>query len=794
MTKRRLNFMRNILLSLVLMTSLMFSAGLEAKAADTDVDLVGDSSVASTGIVRYGISSNQTGYLCYLLTADGNAVSGTSAYAFRSPGFSTISAGGDPVFRATSRKGGYVAINWSGTAPWGCSPFTSDRATNAEAIRDWMKALYSEDISNAAQFVGYYWGTTCSEKFISGDYILVIETIMHFRYSFDYTYKDLSLSEWEIAISSRFPGMPSEAATGMARGIKAIADRGTLYRAPFNRPIIGTVRDCLAYKDEVYASVCASNPFIDIRNSNLFSRYLNNVACYAERIGSGSAGERAGFVPCTKAPGTRLSDSEVRNYGVAMLVISALEGDLAGGSPIITDDPPTSGYDGTLYTLTSAGGSSSRGGGSSGGLFSGGGEGAETYLGSGYSSDRCVVGDLYAENCASGDEPYALADRMKSGMSYDGSVPAVVFSGTSYDVNVDNSMGIIPSMLTVDPSTFPFVEISSSPESSYTSYLSAIKASLSPSVSLCYNGRTEGTYSGGSLESSPVIGGNPVTQRVEITMKCRLSQGNSSSSADTALTWEPSGDYAILCATFGKAFYNNSSCTADSGKAILENTDLMRAFRVSSEEYISGIRNDGTLQEYWEMKFENYCETKGNAAGNTAVATWKLSHPEPLRVDFDTEDEYTEAHDTWNSERQSVFNSAHESEYNRVYTSEAGTFTCTYTTRNNGQMWVFNFYYCTPIMQRLYSIHDKIPINDGPSRGSELWDEAWRVTFNLNIANTALLSEDVLSRMIVYMPLAGRSSTTVGSVTAGDVESYVSSAHIPNIDFLIPDATSMDMR
>ena len=101
------NYARYIMLSLVLMLCLTFIPNLNAHAEGTAVDLIGDSSPASSGTVRYGVTSRQTGYLCYLLTADGNAVAGTRAYAFSCPSFHTITAGGTPWFNATSRKGGY---------------------------------------------------------------------------------------------------------------------------------------------------------------------------------------------------------------------------------------------------------------------------------------------------------------------------------------------------------------------------------------------------------------------------------------------------------------------------------------------------------------------------------------------------------------------------------------------------------------------------------------------------------------------------------------------------------------
>ena len=119
---------------LVLMLCLTLTPNLDAHAS-TGVDLLGDSSIADVSGVMYGVSYTQTGYLCYLLTSDGREVSGTSAYAFKCPGFNTITFGGTPYFEATSRKGEYVARSWKGTAPWNCSPFNGDQSTNSEQIR-----------------------------------------------------------------------------------------------------------------------------------------------------------------------------------------------------------------------------------------------------------------------------------------------------------------------------------------------------------------------------------------------------------------------------------------------------------------------------------------------------------------------------------------------------------------------------------------------------------------------------------------------------------------------------------
>lgn len=406
MRKKATNFMRFVSGFLVLMLCLTLLPTIQAKASDTSVDLIGDSRPTSSKLVKYGISCKKTGYLCYLLTADGKAVAGTSAYAFKSPGFETDTSGGTPVFRATARKGGYSVNHWatSSYASWSCMPFDGSGVSNAETIRSWMKTTSSSGVSNGQQFVKDWWGTLACEKWASGEYILVIETILHFRYSFDYTFsKDYSVSDWTNLVYAKFGhGMPESVAESAGREYYRVAQKGESYRAPFCNSIIGTVRDCLDYYSVAKSVASTSNPYINVKDSNLFSRYLNNIACYAERIGSGGAGEKAGFAPWMGTAGTVLSTAQVKNYGVAMLVISALDDDLASTDvPLTPDTPDPSGYDGTVYTLSATGGSTS----DSDRV------GATTYFGTG--GYGCLSGSFYAENCASGTDAYKSITKEK---------------------------------------------------------------------------------------------------------------------------------------------------------------------------------------------------------------------------------------------------------------------------------------------------------------------------------------------------------------------------------------------
>ena len=83
---------------------------IKANASPTpSVDLVVSNSSVDVNTVHNGISYTKTGYLCYLLTEDGNAVKGTSAKAFKSPGFSYWTDV-PCTFKANTRRGGYLSF------------------------------------------------------------------------------------------------------------------------------------------------------------------------------------------------------------------------------------------------------------------------------------------------------------------------------------------------------------------------------------------------------------------------------------------------------------------------------------------------------------------------------------------------------------------------------------------------------------------------------------------------------------------------------------------------------------
>lgn len=842
MKKKRLNFSRFISVFLVLVFTLSILPEFSVKAEDAVIDLVGDSSLASTSTFKNGISASRTGYLCYLLTSDGKAVPGTYAKLYKCPGYAGLGGG---IIRCTSRKGGYSASSWNGVAPWNCSPFNADQTTNAEVIRAWIKAVDpSTGMSNGNKFVSDTWGNACAQKFVDGEYILVMETVLNFQYTLKFTYKkSVTLPQWKMYYWTKLrkgnSSAPLAAADGPAKYYYDKAQSGTEYKALFGVPFVGTVRDCLGYFSEAKADAESTHPFIKVANVNYYTKYLNKIACFAERIGVGSAGQRAGFLPYTGSVDVFLSDAEVNTYGVGMLVISALDDDLASTDvPLTPDTPDPSGYDGTVYTLSATGGSTS----DSDRV------GATTYFAS---VPGCLSGSFYAENCASGTDAYNLAESMSSGMSYEGDVPQVVFSGTSYDLSVESTLGIVAGMLTVDPSTFPYVDIhSSSTKEDYGSYLSSIKSGLYPTINRVYNNGLKGTstYDSRTMDCGDILGGTECSKTYSGNITVILTHENSN--PDTAIGWEVDNPGRVgdsrgvinmtvsypseLRMDFGKVLYNANSLSTElyaSSLLTLRHTELWSAYKKSIIEYVSHLQKDGTLQKIWTEEVNKALKNYENDAMNKAYLAYKKTNPEPVaptvvykEVGMSDEEwlaseryltykkayeAWQTAHDEWQSAVNAVKKAAKEKANREYMETKYDKFTYFFgsgrgysgsTVRVAQQDWKFKFYWCTPIMQKTYAVDDKIPINDGPSRSSRspLFSQAYKVSFKYTMENRSDLSDSVLKRMITYLPLAYTGSevskTPCIGVSAGDVQYYIYDRKIDKTDFLLPDATSMDMR
>lgn len=389
-TKKAYQSFKLAMLSLLLM--FIFSAYPLTVHADSAagaiIDSLGRGSTAGTSTIQKGISYTRTGYLCYLLTKDGNPIPGMTAKAFRSPGCvlhdGTLSI-------AKSRKGNYTADSFVGEAPWGCPPFGNSDSygnvtTNEPTIKAWLAAVASNGNTNAANFVQQTWNNEeATKKFADDEYVLVIETMVNFQYSVPdgsagssssgSTSDGMTLEQANAYITGLSGEVLAEAAknsgsasaliyasqyeqylawfragenienedgtvmsttevgrllTNLVMNMKdsIIREMTTRYsngfvfslgstssggRQYFGTPILGTLPNVLDYRT-TYIPECTSN---------WFASYTNKAAAFAEYITAGKAGERAGFRPWTGSTTEKLTDGQVKEYGVGLMVISA---------------------------------------------------------------------------------------------------------------------------------------------------------------------------------------------------------------------------------------------------------------------------------------------------------------------------------------------------------------------------------------------------------------------------------------------------------------------------------------
>lgn len=310
-------------LSLALPISIMTQKPLTAYA-DPDyvgivIDALGESGVGGSKKVKNGVTYARTGYLCYLLTADGATIPGMTAQAFYNSNYSELGGSG---WHCTSKKGGYSVSSWKAEAPWGLPPFNENKSTNVGLIRQWM-ATPVGNTCNAAVFVKNNWGLEIAEKFGTGDYVLVAETILNFQPNVKTSGTTKTKEQIASAISTEIVMQILFSRGINPSGLDITKIRAAVIDEMYNTqcltsgyktigsPVIGTCSDCIAYEKAV-----GGQP-------SIFASYTNKIACFAEYIMKGGPGEKAGFIPWTGTIPTLLSDSDVSTYGVAMMVIKA---------------------------------------------------------------------------------------------------------------------------------------------------------------------------------------------------------------------------------------------------------------------------------------------------------------------------------------------------------------------------------------------------------------------------------------------------------------------------------------
>jgi len=819
MSKKRLNFIRYFVLSLVLTASMLCIPKIDAKAAiDIKAYVSGDDVGGAGGSYAEGISARKSGYMVYVVDQNGNRVSPDAKLVSSTDyGFSR----GDKVdWSASARLGGYSVTSSTPViknAPWG-APMKDGFNTREAEIKAWMASdTLKSGISNASTIILDYWGTSVAEAWVKNNYYLILEPIYEYRMWYKYKITIVAFGEVATGTFSSRSGAPV-----LVGNTPGLAQMSSDFLSDLEATTLKPTTGVIVVREPMRG-------FLNSAMSSGYAKAFPRMEYLTKTIGSVAPGS---------AGSSYLTLSQIKSAGWGMMALSASDlGEVSEVDPITPDTPDPSGYDGTVYTLSATGGSTS----DSDRV------GATTYFGTG--AYGCLSGSFYAENCASGTDAYNLAESMSSGMSYEGDVPQVVFSGTSYDLSVESSLGIVAGMLTVDPSTFPYVDIhSSSTKEDYESYLSSIKSGLYPTIDRLYNNGSKGTstYDSRTMDCGDILGGTECSKTYCGNISITLTHENSN--PDTAIGWEVDNPGRVgdsrgvinmtvsypseLRTDFGKVLYNANSLSTElyaSSLLTLRHTELWSAYKKSIVEYVSHLQKDGTLQKIWTEEVNKAIVSYENDAMNKAYLAYKKTNPEPVAPTtvykpYGMSDEewlasetyltykrayeaWQTAHDEWQSAVNAVKKAAKEKANREYMETKYDKFTYLFssgrgysgsTVRVSQQDWKFKFYWCTPIMQKTYAVDDKIPINDGPSRSSRspLFSQAYKVSFKYSMENRSDLSDSVLKRMITYLPLVGGevSKTPYVGVSAGDVQYYIFGKKIEGTDFLLPDATSMDMR
>jgi len=326
--------------------------------ATSIVNGTGSGNSGGNTTIQNGVKYTRTGYLCYLLTKDG-ADTGLPAKAYKSPGFEYLS-GASMI--ATSRRGHTVSSFENVIAPWNVTPWTPsdsgttvNATTNAPQIKAYFESMEGNS-QNGVQFVYDNWGEEAATRFTNDEYVLVIETLMHFQYSkpsgASASLADIEQRARDIITILYFGGDPYAdfpvdtmgfLKRAISYGYQYSIDDWSHMSTDQQRSVINSIKNALytavkevlmEQSDEVGAGartfvgppLIGTVPnLIDFKNSTdpsmiVFDSYLNKVAPLAERIEY----DEAGFITYTGSTSNKLPDSSILgNNGVAMLIIHA---------------------------------------------------------------------------------------------------------------------------------------------------------------------------------------------------------------------------------------------------------------------------------------------------------------------------------------------------------------------------------------------------------------------------------------------------------------------------------------
>lgn len=202
-----------------------------------------------------------------------------------------------------------------GSAGSSSSGSTSGGMTKAEAIA-YINNLSNEELVKAARdahasaYLDHYdYYDNAINNYMAGraseirteDGIRVIDVL---------TAKELRDSSIDGMRSAVRLEMATRYTNGYVFSVGSTSSGGRQY---FGTPILGTLPNVLDYRT-TYIPECTSN---------WFASYTNKAAAFAEYITAGKAGERAGFRPWTGSTTEKLTDGQVKEYGVGLMVISA---------------------------------------------------------------------------------------------------------------------------------------------------------------------------------------------------------------------------------------------------------------------------------------------------------------------------------------------------------------------------------------------------------------------------------------------------------------------------------------
>lgn len=287
----------------------------------------GNPVTASEGVPN-GVWNDRTGYVCYLLNKDGSIPSNTThapAHMLKSPGYTTLrdNVNNRNLCNIVQSRKGHTVANFTGKAPWDCNPWdgwNDEIESNEPVITNWMKEKDATGVTGCQRLIKALWGTDAARKFERDEYILVIETIMSFQYS--YRVKGTNNGGSDRIVKVRNP------ATNVWADMTLPALENDV-RYLMAEPVLGTIPNLVSFENDNL------NP-----RTYAFDSYTLRVAPMSEFIEYTEAGFTAypGDLKALAATeGVQLSISDVLNYGVAMVIYHARDLDL-GASQSTCDE------------------------------------------------------------------------------------------------------------------------------------------------------------------------------------------------------------------------------------------------------------------------------------------------------------------------------------------------------------------------------------------------------------------------------------------------------------------------